>query len=170
MCIRTKEGLKVLFSLQAELGCRVLSEFQCQGRNCHNFQSCIRSRCGVYIRPHRQEGGYESRGNKSNRTYRRQLSLSVLVCLLLDAAELEFCGPFHKDVCRESAAGSGPCPAMGDSPGCFPWPNVRAGASSAGGVEIQLSTGTSQHLKAGEADFRASLGLHNQSLPGHWQE
>lgn len=100
MCTRTKEDLKVLFSLQAELGCRVLSEFQCQGRNCHNFQSCIRSRCGVYVRPHRQEGGYESRGNKSNGTYRRQLSLSVLVCLLLDAAELEFCGPFHKDVCR----------------------------------------------------------------------
>lgn len=94
MCTRTKEGLKVLFSLQAELGCRVLSEFQCQGRNCHNFQSCIRSRCGVYVRPHRPEGGYESRGNKSDCTYQRQLSFSVLVCLLLDTAELEVPQPF----------------------------------------------------------------------------
>lgn len=77
---------------------------------------------------------------------------------------------FIRMFAEESAAGSGPCPAMGDSPGCFPWPDVRAGASSAGGVEVQLSTCTSQHMKAGEADFRASQGLHNRSLPGHWQE
>lgn len=83
MYTRIKEGLKVLFSLQAELGCRVLSEFQCQGRKCHNSQSCIRSRCGVYFQPHCLEGGYESRGNKSNRTYHRTLLLSACVCPLL---------------------------------------------------------------------------------------
>lgn len=83
MCTRTKEGLKVLFSLQAELGCRVLSEFQCQWRKCHNSQSCIRSRCGVYVQPHCLEEGYESRGNKSNRTYHRILLLSAHVCPLL---------------------------------------------------------------------------------------
>lgn len=110
MCTRTKEGLKVLFSLQAELGCRVLSEFQCQGRKCHNSQSCIRSRCGVYVQPHCLEGGYESRGNKSNRTYHRTLLLSVSVCPLLlsqpdprgrDAGEIEFRAllELHKQSC-----------------------------------------------------------------------
>jgi len=112
MCTRTKESLKVLFSLQAELGCRVLSEFQCQGRNCHHFQSCIRSRCGVYVRPHRQEGGHECRGDESNRTYHRQLSLSVLVCLLLDTAELAVPGPLQKEVSRGERCWLEPCPAV----------------------------------------------------------
>ncbi|XP_072791846.1 polycystin-1 isoform X2 [Taeniopygia guttata] len=45
------------------------SSSKCQGRNCHNFQSSIRGRCGVHVRPHRQEGRDESRSYQPNRVH-----------------------------------------------------------------------------------------------------
>lgn len=133
-CTRTKEGLKVLFSLQAELGCRVLSEFQCQGRKCHNSQSCIRSRCGVHVQPHCLEGGHESRGNESNRTYHRTLSLSAFVHPLLGRAMLDVCWMSVLFCLEPSKEELEPSEALFPrSQGLLPWPEPRASASPAGG-------------------------------------